>query len=30
MDDSAIIFNEIIYTEETNFNDKNMIFKTQN
>ena len=30
MDDSAIIFDEIIYTEETNFNEKNMIFKTQN
>ena len=30
MDDSATIYDEIIYTEETNFNGKNVACKTQN
>ena len=30
MDDSATIYDEIIYTEETNFNEKNVACKTQN
>ena len=30
MDDSATIYDEIIYTEETNFNGKNVARKTQN
>ena len=30
MDDSAIICDEITYTEETNFNEKDMACKTQN
>ena len=29
MDDSATIYDEIIYTEETNFNEKNVACKTQ-
>ena len=29
MDDSATIHDEIIYTEETNFNEKNVACKTQ-
>ena len=29
MDDSAIICDEIIYAEETNFNEKNIACKTQ-
>ena len=30
MDDSETIYDEIIYTEETNFNEKNVACKTQN
>ena len=30
MDDSATIYDEIIYTEETNFNGNNVACKTQN
>ena len=30
MDDSAVVCDEIIYTEETNFNEKNITCKTQN
>ena len=30
MDDSAIICDEIIYAEETHFNEKNIACKTQN
>ena len=30
MDDSATIYDEIIYTEETNFNEKNVACETQN